>query len=544
MLDDLFGGDDDDEERDTLADKYLKDTETLFDDDDGVYGTDLEETINGYTFDGSGLDDDAFYETMETGYEKETNTELKTIDPVTTTPDTTGAGLPSDRGTSKAERRETFRDEYEDAVQDAVTADRLLEVAASEVDASPAAIHDALTEELGARGSDLIDEIRPAIVDAAEERYVKDHMFYNDRVDDLAHDAVEETVDDLLPTHRLRDGVEKVYDGAELDPRAIQRHLVRRMADDVEATVTEYDEAAAAMIEGERLTAEASPEQVENGLPGSLAAMESKAGETVMGVRWDSSHPSVQRAAADQLQEAVGKDIQRAATGAADASKDELEALQDGYRNAIERFRVDETLAALERHWGTADMPYEVYKIDNPDEMQQAAQDIGNCRRHATDYYEDLADDPFTTILGVRRDDEDEWIGMARAFHLDADGDDVFAIDNLGMQYKDGQEGGHPDSACNFEEFGDALPVMGLASIAYGLENGFDYVVAGRNDGRVGGGSGDRIGVAQLYSTKNTDESELPVEKKGHRDIERPYGLTELTYSADQHFALLLENPS
>lgn len=543
MFDDLFDsyGGDDEQDYDLDIDEfnYLEDLE---EDDDTFdrYLNGVGDLTDEYEME---IDKD-LYGTMKT-----TGT-ADTIEPVDTTPDLEAgqdpvtAGLPQDRGTSKAERRQTFQDEYADQVAYSITMERALEAAQEVVDADTDEIENALASELDVTGTRMIDAVIDEALMTAEDRYVKDHMFYGDKEDDLIEDALEETMDDVLPTHRLRDGVRKVYDGQELDPRAIQRHMVRQMAHDVNETVTEYDETASGLLDGERLTAEASPD-LDGDLPAALEMMESRPGESVMGVRWDSSHPSVQQAASEALEESIGKDIQRAATGGTEASQEELEDLQDRYGTAIERFRVQETLQAMDEHWETAEMPYEVFEIDDPDEMQKAAEEIGNCRKNATGYYEDLADDPFTTVLGVRRDDSSQWIGMARNFHMETpEGEDVFAIDNLGMQYKHGHEAGHPESSCDFENYGDALPVMGLASIAFGLEQGFDHVVAGRNDGRVGGGSGDRIGVAQLYSTKNTDQDELPVEKKGSRDIERPYGLTRLNDpSVDQKFALLMENP-
>ncbi len=546
MVDDLFdayGGDDVEEYNvDIDASNYLESLEEE--------ASSIEEILDSYEIT-DGLEGFYKHEPEKDLYgAMKTGSSQGTIEPVDTTPDLeagqdpTTAGLPRDRGTTKAERRQTFQQEYADQIAYSITMETVLDAAEEIVDADPESIQDTLASDLDVTGTRMIDAIIDEALMAAEEQYVKDHMFYEDRQDQLVDDALKETMDDLLPTHRLRSDVRKVYDGQELDPRAIQRHMVRQMAHDVDETVTEYDETARGLLEGERLTAQASPD-LDGELPAALEMMESRPGESVMGLQWDSSHPAVQQAAAEQLEASIGKDIQRAATGAAQASQEELEDLQDRYGTAIERFRVDETLRAMDEHWDTADMPYEVFEIDDPDEMQKAAEDIGNCRTTASGYYEDLADDPFTTVLGVRRDDSSQWIGMARAFHMETpDDEDVFAIDNLGMQYKHGHEAGHPESSCDFENYGDALPVMGLASIAFGLENGFDHVVAGRNDGRVGGGSGDRIGVAQLYSTKNTDQDELPVEKKGHRDIKRPYGLTRLNDpSVDQKFALLMENP-
>ena len=453
------------------------------------------------------------------------------------------AGLPRDKGTSKEQRRATFRDEYETPVEDGITDDTILEIASTIVDADETEIESVLKDQY--RTDDLSAELLEPIIDTAQDRYVRNHMYYED-ASDLASDSIEEAMRSLMPTHELRDNVFKLYDGDSIDPRAIKRHMVRNLAQDTKNIVSEYDTIADRLITDQRLPSEASPDALNTSLPQALMKLESRPGETAMSVQWDSSDPIVQEEAAERFLDSIGKDIQRAGDGSLETDTTALDELQDEYKETIDRFRVRETLQELEESWETSGMPYEVYAVDDPDEMKEAANELGTCRTTTTEYYEALAADPYTEMLGIRREDETEWIGMARVFHMETvDGDKVLAIDNLGMQYETDKEGQDPERSCNFEEYGDALPVMGLASIAYGIERGFDYVVAGRQDGRVGGGPNDNIGVAQLYSTTNMDQNDLPVRKKGRRDMDKPYGLKRVNDPLyDQHFAVLMEQPS
>lgn len=466
-------------------------------------------------------------------------------EPADTPYDPTAAGLPTDRGPTDDEIRQQFRQEYEPDVRELLADDGLLEAATGQYDADREAVHAEITAVADDPDA-AYDAVRAAVIEEAEDRYMKDHtLFRNKEPRDLAEAALGPALGDMLATYRLRDGVEERYDGEDIDPRTIRRRMLDELMETVEDRISEHDPVAEQILAGQRIRPDELPDRLDGSLTAAIDRMESRVGEPMLGVGLDSTQPAVQEVVASGLLDDIGRELQRTAAGTADHDQEALDRLQERYQRTLDRFRVGETLDELERSWGTGDLPYAVYEIDDPGEMQQAARELGNCRTAVGHYYERLAEDPFTTVLGVRRDDHDEWIGMARMFHMETpDDEQVLAIDNLGMQYRDGAGAGEPEDCCDFEAFGDALPVMGLSAIAYGLDQGSDAVVAGRDDQRVGGGPGDGIGVAQLYSTKNTDEEELPLEKRGVRDMDQPYGLVSLLDPhADQQMALLFEDP-
>lgn len=201
--------------------------------------------------------------------------------------------------------------------------------------------------------------------------------------------------------------------------------------------------------------------------------------------------------------------------------REEFLALRDGTnRNVLNRYRPTAAVETLDRNWGAANMPYEVYELDDPDELYAAAKDVGTCRRgeEHRDYYEQIAADPETLVFGVRREDVQHWVGFSRNYLLEVPAEDASAlgIDTMELVYKDGSAGGAPHGACDFETFGDVPIVLGLAGMRYALDNDIDYVAVGSGEGRVSGGPddqyvGEAFGPGDMY--KGTSGTQLWLRK-------------------------------
>lgn len=512
-------------------DRYLEEVETDF-----FRMTEVEE--------GYGMDSEPVLEMDTPGYAEDLHT--KEIEPVT---DTFSGGMSDDPDRSfrerEEERRQQYRAEIAPAVADQVTAETMWDTALSLFDLPEERVRDRLEAYMDRFEVDLVNELEMAVVAAAEDLYTQQKDRYSGDRSRLVRDALDEVEGSVIPTFPFRDGVEHRYTGSEIDPRAIRRSLIGRLQRTVDELAGE-GAAGLALLQGTAIPAATTPSGLDIA-PGRFDAMRSGVGETGMRVAWNSDHPAVQDAARTALLDDLGGHITRLKQQGRGDYAERIGRLQDSYATVLDRVRTRETLAAMDRYWGTDDMPYDVYEIDDADELVRAAADLGTCRRTEAykDWYEDLADDPFTTVLGVRREEENEWIGVARLFHMEnADGDRVLGLDNLGMQYEDEHVGGPPMSSCDFARYGDALPAMGLATMAYGIENGFDYVVAAggaeKKDKRVGGGPGDRIGVAQLYGQNGTT---MHLEKRG-RPMEHAYGFDQVKGEDEGYeVRLLFEDP-
>lgn len=427
-------------------------------------------------------------------------------------------------------------------IQEAVDADALVDTAASMFDVDREQAEKRFKQWQERYDADVIEPATGHAMTRALDRYLLAHDRYMDDIDALVDEALEEAVRNAFPTYLFRDRVTKLYDGAAIHPASIQRTLAESLAEDVEELVDDPATAARDVLYGRAVPVDAL-DGLEPG-PETLHTVKSAVGEGGLHAAWNPDHPTVTTAAARMLRDDLGRQEQR--LQATDPERAQaVNDLQDAYKTTLDRIRVEETMDAMEELWGREDLPYEVFAIDDADEMLRAAQDIGNCRADDRDsrYYRLLETDPYTTVLGIRRFDDHEWIGAARCFHLEtADGASVFGIDNLGMQYREDTEGHDPVDGCNFKDYGDALPIMGLAAMRYGLNHGFDYVVAAGGtdtpDRRVGGGPGDWIGPAQLYGQNSAT---IHLDKRGTRTQGEPYGFRG---SGPYEVRLLLENPA
>lgn len=215
-----------------------------------------------------------------------------------------------------------------------------------------------------------------------------------------------------------------------------------------------------------------------------------------------------------------------------DSYKHEL----DEHKKLLDRFRPFETTEQL-----LEEPLYHVFELKTAEKMLEAAKGVGTCKRFTSnlEYYRELEEDPSTVMLGVRRSDDPDWVGISRNFLLESyeDGErrPALGIDAFEVRYKRGHEGGTPNGSCDRENFEDIVSVLALSAIKYGLENDIGYVLAGNRDGRV------CWGARQIYSSI---DKKLSLRKQGH-DISHAYGFKEkaLKRNNDQKAYILLEQP-
>ncbi|MDY6771197.1 MAG: hypothetical protein SV186_04550 [Candidatus Nanohaloarchaea archaeon] len=300
--------------------------------------------------------------------------------------------------------------------------------------------------------AEAYNEFQDHAVEAGRQHYVNDLTDPAAIADQVLNDGLR----GVLPDYRVASDVEQVYRTEDLDPYSIQEELIAGLGDFL------LDE-----IDGDRA------EQVADGLdviqdepdPDYLDEL---------GIEEDADR--------DDLYDEVIDDMvfqgQCIAQNKDESFQDELQ----GRYNAANRFDAAAAVDALEEH------DYEIFEIQDPSIMANIHSDLGTCKRNYKEddnEFQDWAEDDGTTILGFRRGDEDEWVGMTRNYDLDASGRDVFGVDTWEIPYKPGREGGAPDGACDFENYGDVLHAEALASVRWGLDNGHDYVVSGTRDGRI-----------------------------------------------------------
>lgn len=446
-------------------------------------------------------------------------------------------------------RVKAFDAEVLPRIRAAVDTRTLRDTAVSHFDVDPGTAEAIVSQWTERYDTGIVEPATACAAATALDRYLLEHDRYADDTDALMAEAVDAAVQEVFPTYLFRDGVTKLYNGDDLHPGHLHRDVARSLARNVEELVDDPCIEAVDMLHGEPVGVDAFEEPIEAGM---LHTLESGVGERQFRATWNPDHPAVTTAAADILLDDLGRQVQRFRETDPDRAA-YVQEVQDAYRTTLHRLRVEETVDAMETLWGRGDLPYEVFDINDADEMLRAAVELGNCRAHERNrsYYELLADDPYTTVLGIRRLDDRQWIGAARCFHLTTSEDEhVFGIDNLGMQYRDDAKGHDPLEGCAFDEYGDALPIMGLAAMRYGLDHGFDYVVAaGGTEGdeafpdmRVGGGPGDRIGPAHLYGQHG---ARMYLEKRGTRTEGEPYGFGQPRGPNEGYVVrILLENPT
>jgi hypothetical protein len=356
-----------------------------------------------------------------------------------------------------------MRDAGRRLVYDTIVADRLADdIDLTEIDATypDTDIEDAVMAQYDTdTKEEATERLKDDLIEAGRNQYIDDPSAFEETDAELLAGMTL----DAIPDFRFNDDVDLAYTNEDLDPYDIKEELLTRFGDFLQ------DE-----LGGQR------EQRIEEGL-GLLEGtypLEDEYLETMHDDAWDGEVQSQ-----EDLYEAVLHDMAFQGRSIAhtrdEAFQDELE----GRFNAVNRFEETAALDHLDEH------EYEVYEVEDPETIATMNAELGTCKRNygkTNQTFQEWAWEDDTTILGFRRDDSDEWAGFTRNYSLQTDdGRDILAVDTWEMPYKDGREGGNPDGACDFENYGDVLPVQALASIQYGLENDYDFVVAGHSDGRV-----------------------------------------------------------
>ncbi len=356
-----------------------------------------------------------------------------------------------------------LRDEGRGLLYDAVIADRIeedIDLAAIDEAYPDTDIEAAVMEQYDTDTQEAATErLRDDLIDAGRKRYIEDPSTFEEADAELLAGMTL----DAIPDFRFNDDVSLTYTDEDLDPYDIKEELLMRFGDFLTENVDR---------ERER--------RVEEGL-GLLEGtypLEDKYLDTIHDDAWDGDVDSQ-----EDLYDAILHDMAFQGRSIAhtrdEAFQDELE----GRFNAVNRFEETAALGHLDDH------DYEVYEVEDPGTIATMNTQLGTCKRNygkTNQTFQKWAWDDDTTILGFRRDDSDEWVGFTRNYSLEtAEDHDVLAVDTWEIPYKDGREGGNPDGACDFENYGDILPVQALASVQYGLENDYDFVIGGHSDGRV-----------------------------------------------------------
>lgn len=303
------------------------------------------------------------------------------------------------------------------------------------------------------------EQLKDDLLEAGREKYIEDPSAFEETDAELLAGM---TID-AIPDFRFNDDVDLTYTNEDLDPYDIKEELLTRFGDFLQEELS-----------GER------ERRIEEGL-GLLEGtypLEDEYLETMHDDAWDGEVDSQ-----EDLYQAVLHDMAFQGRSIAHTRDQEFQDELEGRFNAVNRFEETAALDQLDEH------EYEVYEVEDPETIATINSELGTCKRNYgknNQTFQEWAWDDDTTILGFRRDDSEDWVGFTRNYSLQTDDDqDVLAVDTWEIPYKDGREGGNPDGACDFEGYGDVLPIQALASIQYGLENEYDFVVAGHSDGRV-----------------------------------------------------------
>jgi len=356
------------------------------------------------------------------------------------------------------------RDRGRRLVYDAVIADRFeddIDITAMDQAYPDTDIETAVMEQYD---TDTAEEATEALAQdllaEGREQYIDDPSRFEEAETELLAGMTLDTI----PDFRFNDDIRLAYTNEDLHPYDIKETLLTRFGEFLQDS-----------LDGER------ERRIEEGLgllDGTYPLADTYL-ETIHDDAWDGEVET-----REDLYDAVLHDMAFQGRSIAHTRGEEFQDELEGRYNAISRFEETAARDHLDEH------DYEVYEVEDPETIATINTELGTCKRNygkTSQTFQEWAWDDDTTILGFRRDDSDEWVGFTRNYSLTTDNDqDVLAVDTWEIPYKDSREGGNPDRACDFEDYGDVLPVQALVSIQYGLENEYDFVVAGHNDGRVG----------------------------------------------------------